>query len=59
MNDEKVILKNRDGNKLIFVANLNEDHEPNYELLPLARGDFSLDQEAEIPIEIPKRMNIE
>ncbi|KAG4973925.1 hypothetical protein JHK87_030746 [Glycine soja] len=51
LNDEKVVLKSRDGNKLIFVDNLNEDHGPNYELLPLARGDFSLDQEPEIPIE--------
>ncbi|KAG4979622.1 hypothetical protein AAZX31_12G051100 [Glycine max] len=51
LNDEKVVLKSReDGNKLIFVDNLNEDHEPNYDL-QLARGDFSLDQEPEIPIE--------
>ncbi|KAG5040080.1 hypothetical protein JHK85_012556 [Glycine max] len=29
---------------------LAADHEPNYELLPLARGAFSLDQEPKIPI---------
>ncbi|XP_020236029.1 uncharacterized protein LOC109815660 [Cajanus cajan] len=52
-NDEKVVLKGREvGNKLLFVDKtvLNADHESNYDL-PLAREDFSLDQEHEIPIE--------